>query len=1072
MVARITSDPAVQKFSACSVVPASIEFTYPETNTNGDFEVCFTFPSESYDFGSGFKIHDANGFTISDGTATGIVTYCKSGIYEPMDAGGFLEGYFTATMYLIPISGQTGFNRPIVEDITASVVDADNAVNLITPPFDVGFTELTNTIFADGQGQQMQITVNATGGVNLSDIVSNDFDYEFPTPDISATRPVRIIMRGELNIDIDYEFGSANRPINQGRNQLTLHPDARINVLPGNKLTFVEVDVRGCDAMWETINVEPGAELEIIGSTIEDGKQAVSVNTNSVFTTQDTRYSNNNIGVYAEPAASPRNLNIEVAGSTFNSVPDGSSFVFPEDDSRFRLLPPFTGERPAAGVWLEDVASRVSFVGLGNQPNVFERMHSGISLYSATASVTHSRFRDMLRAGPNEGSGIFLSHYPDDPQFLSFFRLYQANPTNDQTQVRFENMWAAVRLGSPQVSFMGNLKIEDVMFGIFAVDNTRFVLADSDITASFRGVTKGVGFNNYYQDIFRIENNQIRIKNDFGATQNTAGIYISNNGRADDHSGIVNDNDIIIDGGKYGIKTFNTTEVEFEKNNITWAKQEFGTFGISSEGSMGDSYFQNTITGLTGADFTESTGLEVFGSFNNSFTCNQFDDVETGAFFFDENEATTFQGNKFFNSGVGLQIGIPQLANDPSYFGQQSHNGNEWFGPFVSNIGAANYASASFVDRSRVITNDDAVLLPSTFVAAGLQWFFMNNANGQTFTCPTLSPIVSNTEYSDVVESVTEEDYALTSNWESTKWNGQYKTAWLIENGLVSGGQYSFLNSWKTTSDYQDAIGYIKTHERIATPYGIDESSLTTLDSIESEIQSSQITFDSFTVLKYSAAGLDQNGELNRSSVAANLDQLTTYAGSELQLASQQIANRRVALGQQISALPVLNTGQHYSKWFAEKELEVVSDNKVSWYDFENEIVALAQECPLDAGSAVYQARGLCILYDWPYNVDQSQNCYSEKSNLAESAAVRAGSALNAYPNPTEGSITVSSPSGIAISSIIVYDELGREVLRQVDIRQEQAQVRLTPNLPGGVYHIVCFYNNDESETTSVILNK
>lgn len=54
----------------------------------------------------------------------------------------------------------------------------------------------------------------------------------------------------------------------------------------------------------------------------------------------------------------------------------------------------------------------------------------------------------------------------------------------------------------------------------------------------------------------------------------------------------------------------------------------------------------------------------------------------------------------------------------------------------------------------------------------------------------------------------------------------------------------------------------------------------------------------------------------------------------------------------------------------------------------------------------------------------------------------------------------------------MVYDELGREVLRRIDVRQQQTQVRFTPGLPGGIYHITCFYNNNKSETTSVILNK
>ena len=61
---------------------------------------------------------------------------------------------------------------------------------------------------------------------------------------------------------------------------------------------------------------------------------------------------------------------------------------------------------------------------------------------------------------------------------------------------------------------------------------------------------------------------------------------------------------------------------------------------------------------------------------------------------------------------------------------------------------------------------------------------------------------------------------------------------------------------------------------------------------------------------------------------------------------------------------------------------------------------------------------------------------------------------------------------GTSISSFMVYDELGREVLRQIDVQQEQTQLQFTPGLLGGVYYITCFYDNNKSETTSVILNK
>jgi hypothetical protein len=74
-------------------------------------------------------------------------------------------------------------------------------------------------------------------------------------------------------------------------------------------------------------------------------------------------------------------------------------------------------------------------------------------------------------------------------------------------------------------------------------------------------------------------------------------------------------------------------------------------------------------------------------------------------------------------------------------------------------------------------------------------------------------------------------------------------------------------------------------------------------------------------------------------------------------------------------------------------------------------------------------------------------------------------SSIQLYPNPTKGTVVLDIPDHIkSMNSLQVYDNLGRRVHTEKNIRQGQKQIVL-PVLPNGVYHVT--FNNSQHKKSS-----
>ena len=118
------------------------------------------------------------------------------------------------------------------------------------------------------------------------------------------------------------------------------------------------------------------------------------------------------------------------------------------------------------------------------------------------------------------------------------------------------------------------------------------------------------------------------------------------------------------------------------------------------------------------------------------------------------------------------------------------------------------------------------------------------------------------------------------------------------------------------------------------------------------------------------------------------------------------------------------------------------------------ELWAIADQCPLAGGDAVFKARSLYSLIDPLVKYQDEERCASEPEARLKATKLNAASAFRLIPNPARNEIQVMFAQPLDRgASIIIYDTQGR--LHKIqDLEAGQAVFRInTEQLPSGLYY-------------------
>jgi hypothetical protein len=96
----------------------------------------------------------------------------------------------------------------------------------------------------------------------------------------------------------------------------------------------------------------------------------------------------------------------------------------------------------------------------------------------------------------------------------------------------------------------------------------------------------------------------------------------------------------------------------------------------------------------------------------------------------------------------------------------------------------------------------------------------------------------------------------------------------------------------------------------------------------------------------------------------------------------------------------------------------------------QNDIYAIAGQCPLEGGQAVYQARNMAMLMELDY-IDFVDNCSAAKREMQseQTATEKIGSEFKLYPNPNNGNMNlIYTMETSSQGQFIVYDITGKVI--------------------------------------------
>lgn len=181
------------------------------------------------------------------------------------------------------------------------------------------------------------------------------------------------------------------------------------------------------------------------------------------------------------------------------------------------------------------------------------------------------------------------------------------------------------------------------------------------------------------------------------------------------------------------------------------------------------------------------------------------------------------------------------------------------------------------------------------------------------------------------------------------------------------------------------------------------------------------------------------------------------------------------ALSLQTAAGSLPDTAQHEEnhRIVAELLLDKLAEGRIQFDSTEvAALTAIASQCPLSGGDAVFEARALLGLDGF----DDADLCnYSQSAaGRAEELPVKSG-VLKALPNPSNGDFTLQLPYKLekgVTARLNVFDQLGRLALTRIVPEESSVLLIDATSWPGGVYACNVAVSNGEVYSAIVVIEK
>jgi hypothetical protein len=834
---------------------------------------------------------------------------------------------------------------------------------------------------------------------------------------------------------------------------IALDRNARIVVPNGMDLVVRNADIHGFINKWESIVVENGARLLIQETNVEDGRKAIVARDGAFIILRRNNFTDNVISYYTDYSSQTQNVNTRIRGCNFR----GTGQLKPDNG----MVP--DNEIPTSGIEVHhtiglDIGELAGNAGL--IPCRFENLSDGIDAFHSVVFVIGARFENITPTLNASGIGILSNGIGSS--------LYFDGNTNNQG-TNFRNCAVGISSGNALELFIERAVMEDVHdigINIGLVSPNNFIFINEN-----RIFGSKLGIRSLWNSIGRlgqmIDNTIIPYPND-GDVSNSYAI------RAHEltYSGNwqLRMNKLFAQSGRGAISYYRGNNAVIAENSLIGGDlfdSQAALFGGTANSTIRCNQIQGSQSGLT-------SGLYLSTGGNNMISCNNIEGVSRGFNFLGMSDNTDFKGNQINSTNFGLQI------QESSYIGVQDHRGNLFNGPFFNPNG----------DGAIHLSNDPVIVSYSEFKVdpnfnplfcpfpsgCGGNWFipetnsnpFQCNTNTPFGTCPLgigvgfqapnegglnarlMSGNTRDFSNSNILWTGQKQLYESLVNNRDLLANSRGFSSFVREQSQKSIGKYFAIQNnvrelAKRTHEMTNDVG-VKAEENrkiVKEVNTIFDKYIETNDKTEKKQLERQIKL------------LNQKIAVNHTYNLAKLAEVETAKNRDI----DQLIGENDRLEARIQV-------ERNTKAVNRIMLEAFKSREAKLTEEQIRILEpIANQCPIDGGEAVYEARSLLGAVENRYYDDarlcpeiNGLNANSNSGTQALKTAVTKAKLLtfNASPNPAKDVLDVVVNTTIGENTegtLKIINALGAVVLSQKVANNSQNHIDISI-LKSGIYLI------------------
>ncbi len=864
---------------------------------------------------------------------------------------------------------------------------------------------------------------------------------------LPAASAQTVCIEGTLEIDFDYNFVNS---------QLNMLPGSRIVVKDGAYLTLSNSRLSGCTAMWAGIEIEKGGGLKMSNTTISDAQYGINLEpaTTSVETAPEAEiisstFCDNFIGIYASATGNGK-VNVFIANNTFANSGD--------------LLPPYSGQSSASGVPNQNTRSLAGLY-LNNlnaflsRDNDFFGLTSGIVALNTNMVVNEGIFTEMTEN---------LSYYPG---YAYGGRAIHggangAHLLEVQGTMILDCVEGIFAQRSPLIATKNTLK--NVNWGIFANLSSpggNIIIGGMDETDknSIEANRIGIMVNNAGSTgQVLVGHNEVTV--DAAAAGGTGIGFIFHNAPAQ-----VVANTILVKQSGVGLFLQATKNVSVTDNNeITMEDESLARAGVTLQGATNCLLSSTLVTG-DGTGGTDNYGIEIFSSPGNKYCCNDLNKTRVGVLADGGSLAENhFSGTIFGNHYYGL------LLPSSGILGTQVHQKNQWTGVYGSGSGAVYQVASSQAQEYPFIYDASENSYHEAPNSLPTGWFIPNEDQTNTDVCAPENCVIDEIKQDSpdtkriAGDSIQAGYYTSTVQWELNR----YLYAKLEGVTITEQGIQDFVVHHDTTT--------------VGAFHNVDQALANMFEADSTEVDQIMENLDSIRALLQVVANLD-TALLNASgttyqtlwqSRTEKIDDLFDYDKGNINLLSTLVSTR----GSEAASIWSQNDGIVVDSVYEQNTKTVngiytdyllkglVTPDTASL----NALQAVANQCPLSGGNAVYQARALLKLTTSIYpSYDDQQNCLgSQPYSIPNIPGTNITTTdWQIYPNPATNEVTIDlSNLTFDKGRLQIYDLNGKDLWNQVITTQNvNTQVNIS-DFQAGIYLVILRLDERQPETKKLVI--